>query len=417
MRRRGITQGNIAGQTTIEASSHQSSGFFVKSSGIVLTSRHVVEDAGEIMVILQDTTRLRASLVATAAQSDLALLRVNPGKTVPTVQFGDSDRIRPGDPVFLIGNPFGLGSTVTAGIISALNRNTTESEAGSFLQIDAALNPGNSGGPVFDQDGEVIGVSTALVTSGSATGSVGLGLAIPGNEARFIVGRLLRDGRVRLGWIGIHVQPVTADIAASVGLPASTGSIITQIDDDSSAARAHLGEGDIILRAGGDNAAGPEYLSRKIASSAIGSVATFDIWRDGGERAVPVTIAEMPGNDGGSQSSGLAPHDRSLADRAGWGLIMGSLTPDARAKLGMSSEQTGAMVEDVVLGSAAADRGITAGSVIINVQRVPIVSPADVMLRFREAQQEKRASVLVLMQDRQGRHWIVLPLPQTETTR
>ena len=414
--KKGVTQGNIAGQTSIEASRHQSSGFFVDSSGVVLTSRHVVEDADEIMVILQDTTKLRASLVATVAQNDLALLKVNPGRTVPTVRFGDSDRMRPGDPVFLIGNPFGLGSTVTAGIISALNRNTTESEAGSFLQIDAALNPGNSGGPVFDQDGEVIGVSTALVTSGSATGSVGLGLAIPGNDARFIIDRLLRDGRVRLGWIGIHVQPVTADIADSVGLPAPAGAIVTQIDDGSAAARA-LGDGDIILRVAGDSVAGPESLSRKIASSTIGSVATFGIWREGSERTVPVTIVEMPGSDGGTQSPGSAPHDRSLPDRADLGLIMGSLTPGARAKLGMPSQQTGAIVEDVVPGSAAADRGITAGSAIVNVQRMPIGSPAEVMLRFHEAQQEKRASVLVLVQSRQGRQWIVLPLPRTGTTR
>ena len=173
-------EGNMVGQATIAEHRIQGSGFFIDSAGIIVTNKHVITDAGDIIVILHDTTRLRASVAATATQSDIALLKVNTGRAVPTVTFGDSDDMRPGDPVFVIGNPFGLGSTVTAGIVSALDRNVVESQSGSFFQIDAALNPGNSGGPVFDKNGKVVGVSTALVNPGNENSSVGLGLAIPG---------------------------------------------------------------------------------------------------------------------------------------------------------------------------------------------------------------------------------------------
>ncbi len=260
----------MAGQTKIAEHTIQGSGFFIDPSGILITNRHVIADAGEIFVVLHDTTRLKASVIATAAQSDIALLKVNVGRPVPTVTFGDSDGMRPGDPVFVIGNPFGLGSTVTSGIVSALDRNVTESESGSFFQIDAALNPGNSGGPVFDKAGTVVGVSTALVNPGNENSSVGLGLAIPGNDVQFIVHRLLDNGRVQLGWIGAHVQQVTTDIASAVRLPAVLGSIVTEVDDNSPAARAGLNDGDIILKVGEQDVIGPRSLNREIASATIG---------------------------------------------------------------------------------------------------------------------------------------------------
>ncbi len=265
--RAGAAEGNMAGQAATSEQRTQSSGFFIDPSGIIVTNRHVVQDASEIIVTLHDTTKLKASVLATAAQSDLALLRVSAGKAVSTVSFGDSNRMRPGEPVFIIGNPLGLGSTVTAGIISALDRNTAESQFGSFFQIDAALNRGNSGGPVFNEDGKVIGVSTALVTSGNEGGSVGLGLAIPADDVQFVVSRLLGSGRLQLGWIGAHVQRVTADIATAVGLPAATGSIVTDVEDDSPAAHGGLTDGDIVLKVSGESVTGPQSLNRKIASS------------------------------------------------------------------------------------------------------------------------------------------------------
>jgi serine protease Do len=393
--RAGAAEGNMAGQATTTEQRIQSSGFFVDPSGIIVTNRHVVQDASEIVVTLHDTTRLRASVLAIAAQSDLALLRVNAGKAVPTVSFGDSNRMRPGEPVFIIGNPLGLGSTVTAGIISALDRNTAESQFGSFFQIDAALNHGSSGGPVFNVDGKVIGVSTALVTSGNEGGSVGLGLAIPANDVQFVVSRLLSPGGLRLGWIGAHVQPVTADIATAVGLPAAAGSIVTDVETDSPAAHAGLTDGDIVLKVSGEPVTGPRGLNQKIASSTIGSVAELEVWRDGGQKIVTVVIEASQADRTASESAQSPSGEAVSVDRRDLGLVLGSITESVRAKLGMRPQQAGVLIEDVVAHSAAADHGITAGSLLVNVDRHPVTSLADVQLHIDAARSANKQFVLI----------------------
>ena len=408
--RAGAAEGNMAGQAATSEQRTQSSGFFIDPSGIIVTNRHVVQDASEIIVTLHDTTKLRASVLAAAAQSDLALLRVSAGKAVSTVSFGDSNRMRPGEPVFIIGNPLGLGSTVTAGIISALDRNTAESQFGSFFQIDAALNHGNSGGPVFNEDGKVIGVSTALVTSGNEGGSVGLGLAIPADDVQFVVSRLLGSGRLQLGWIGAHVQRVTADIATAVGLPAATGSIVTDVEDDSPAAHAGLTDGDIVLKVSGESVTGPQSLNRKIASSTIGRVAELEVWRDGGQKIVPVVIAESQADRTASESAQSPSGEAIGVDRRDLGLVLGSITESVRAKLGMKPQQAGVLIEDVVAHSAAADRGITAGSLLVSVDRHPVTSLADVQLHIDAARSANNQFVLMLVEDQQGLQWMALPL-------
>ena len=408
--RTAADQGNMTAQTKVAEHRIQGSGFFIDPSGVLITNRHVIADAGEIFVILHDTTRLKASVIATAAQSDIALLKVNVGRAVPTVTFGDSDGMRPGDPVFVIGNPFGLGSTVTSGIVSALDRNVVESESGSFFQIDAALNPGNSGGPVFNKAGNVIGVSTALVNPGNENSSVGLGLAIPGNDVQFIVHRLLDHGRVQLGWIGARVQPVTTDIASAVGLPATLGSIVTEVEDSSPAAHAGLSNGDIILQVGDRDAPGPRSLNREIASATIGDVARLVVWRNGTRQTIPVTIAESKADSATSQPTAPQTAEAARTVHHDLGLVLGPLSENTRAKLGMTAQQTGVEVQDVLPNSAAADRGITVGSLIMNVHRQPVTSPADVQQRIDAARKENRSVVLVLVRGTQGLRWVVLPL-------
>ena len=408
--RTAAVEGNMSGQTKVAEHRIQGSGFFIDPSGILITNRHVIADAGEIFVVLHDTTRLKASVIATAEQSDIALLKVNVGRAVPTVTFGDSDGMRPGDPVFVIGNPFGLGSTVTAGIVSALDRNVVESESGSFFQIDAALNPGNSGGPVFNKAGTVIGVSTALVNPGSENSSVGLGLAIPGNDVQFIVHRLLDHGRVQLGWIGAHVQPVTTDIASAVGLPGVLGSIVTDVDDNSPAAHAGLNGGDIILQVGDQDVIGPRSLNREIASARIGGVTKLVVWRDGTRQVIPVTIAESKADSAISQSTVSQTGEAAGTVHHDLGLVLSPITETTRVKLGMTSQQPGVEVQDVLPNSAAADRGITAGSLIMNVQRQSVRSPADVQQRIDAARNQNRSFVLVLVRGTQGLRWVVLPL-------
>jgi serine protease Do len=408
--RTAADQGNMTAQTKVAEHRIQGSGFFIDPSGVLITNRHVIADAGEIFVNLHDTTRLKASVIATAAQSDIALLKVNVGRAVPTVTFGDSDGMRPGDPVFVIGNPFGLGSTVTSGIVSALDRNVVESESGSFFQIDAALNPGNSGGPVFNKAGNVIGVSTALVNPGNENSSVGLGLAIPGNDVQFIVHRLLDHGRVQLGWIGARVQPVTTDIASAVGLPATLGSIVTEVEDSSPAAHAGLSNGDIILQVGDRDAPGPRSLNREIASATIGDVARLVVWRNGTRQTIPVTIAESKADSATSQPTAPQTAEAARTVHHDLGLVLGPLSENTRAKLGMTAQQTGVEVQDVLPNSAAADRGITVGSLIMNVHRQPVTSPADVQQRIDAARKENRSVVLVLVRGTQGLRWVVLPL-------
>ena len=401
--------GNIVTQDKVEEKKVQSSGFFINSSGVILTNRHVITDAGEILVTLHDGSRLRASVVAEATSNDIALLRVNAGKQVPTVKFGDSDLLRPGDSVFLIGNPLGLGSTVTSGIVSAVDRNTPDSESASFIQIDAALNVGNSGGPVFNKDGEVVGVSTALATPNNQGGSVGLGLAIPGNDAHIIMDRLVKSDQAQPGWIGVHVQPVTEDIAAALRLAAVSGAIITRIDDDSPAAQAQLNSGDVVLKIDDDDVWGTRKLNRKIAALANGKVSRFTVWRAGSEMLIPVTIGELRSNLPG-QMAVSGPQQTSDMRRPDLGLKLTLVSDHVRAKLGISTNQAGVLVEDVVPNSAAWDHGIIPGSVILKIDHEPVTSAADVLRTLGDARSSNHRFVLLLVRDTEGLRWTPLPI-------
>ncbi len=406
----GPVEGNMVSQPTESDRTDQSSGFFIAPSGLLVTNRHAIAGASEIIVSLHDKTRLKACVLAVAAQSDVAVLKVVPHMPVATVAFGDSDALRPGDRVFLIGNPLGLGSTVTAGIVSALDRNTEQSGFGSFFQIDAALNHGNSGGPVFNAAGEVVGIATALQSPGSEIGSVGLGLAIAGRDARLVVDRLLTEGGLRLGWIGAHIQPVTAEIAAAVQLPAATGSIVTVVDDDSPATRAGLVAGDIILKLADDDGTNPRTLNDRIAGTAAGTVVELTLWRNGAQQTVPVVVGESPADKAMTTPPVSPACGAARPDRPDLGLVLAPLTDDARGKLGLRSHETGVLVSDVLAGTAAGDRAIAPGSVIENVQRRPVAAASDVQAGIAAARQENAPFVLMLVRSAAGLHWVALPL-------
>ncbi len=402
--------GNIASQPSVKQDKTEASGFIIDPSGLIVTNRHAVANAADVIAILNDGTRLRATLLAAADQSDIALLTVDAGRPLPALAFGDSDRLRPGDGVFAIGNPFGLGGTVTSGIVSALDRNTTESEAGSFIQIDAAINHGNSGGPVVDVNGAVIGIGTALFTTASESGSVGISYAIPSDFARFIVNQLRSDGHAVLGWIGAHVESVTGDIAAAVGRVTPGGSIVLSIDPGSPAALAGLSAGDVILKIGGEPVEEPRILNRIIAESRVGSTVGLTIWRGGALQMVPVVIGQAPPPQVGAQTvipEGQAP-GRVVRDDLG--LIVGPVTDNIRHRLGLAATAIGVAVRTVVAHSAAADRGIQAGSLILNIDRLPVLQPPDVQRRIDAARRERRQFVLVLIEDAEGLRWVSLPL-------
>jgi serine protease Do len=413
----GPSEGNMASQPLVTRHVHQASGFFIAASGIIVTNRHAIAGVSEITVTLHDTTRLNACVAAIATQSDIAVLKVDAGGPVATVRFGDSDALRPGDPVFVMGNPLGHGGTVTAGIVSALGRTSPESQFGTFLQIDAPLNEGNSGGPVFNARGELVGVATALFSPGSDGGSVGLGLAIPGNDARLIVDRLLRQGEVRLGWIGVHVQPLTTAIAAAAKLREPAGAIVTAVDDGGPAAQAGLAPGDIVLGIGDAAVLDAHALNTQVAASTVGGAIALTVWRDGARQVVRVVVGNSPADKAPTPAQAAQAEKSSLpvcedvhVARRDLGLVLGPITTDARSMLGLDAHATGVLVTGVAPNSVAAGRGIDAGSLIVNVERHAVTSEGEVQSVIDAAREAKLDYVLVLVRSQQGLHWIALPL-------
>jgi len=403
--------GNMTSQPAVKEEKTQASGFIIDPSGLIVTNRHAVSDAADIMVTLNDGTQLRGTVLAAATQSDIALLKVDAERPLPAVRFGDSDELRPGDPVYVIGNPFGFGSTVTSGIVSALDRQMPESGAGSFIQIDAALNRGNSGGPVFNPRGEVVAISTALYSPAPETGFVGIGYAIPADDARFIINQLRTQGHARLGWIGGHVQPVTADIAAAVGLATPTGSIVLDVGDGTPAAHAGLSTGDIILKVGDRVAPKPLILNREIEQSPIGSTASLTIWRAGAQQVLPVTIGESPADTTGPKAGAGAVQQEVRVVRDDLGLVVGPITEEIARRLGLAAvPRVGVAVSQVVANSVAADHGLMPGTLILNIDRQPVTSSTDMQQRIDAARRNRQGFILLLVQGQSGLHWVSLPL-------
>lgn len=398
---------NLVGQSTVTAKKVQGSGFIIDPAGIIVTNRHTIADATDIIVTLNDTTRLRATVLAAAIHSDIALLKVHAGKALPALHLGNSAELLPGDPILVAGNPLGFGSTFTSGIISALNRVRSESETGSYFQVDAPLNPGNSGGPVFNMAGDVVGISTAFLSPGNDAGSVGLGLAIPSDEARIVIARLEKNGRDRVASIGIRVQPVTDAIAATAGLPAVSASIVTQVDADGPAAKSGLESGDIIEAIDRNDGGSPQKLDRTLGAASVGDVIEIGIWRDGERLLIPVTTVAFPGDD---KTSATVSEKAPVIDGDQLGLVLGPLTRDAREKIGMAADDTGVLVEDVQAGSIAWDRGILAGAAILKVDRQPVTSPAEAQRSIDNVWSTGRRSLLLLVQDGDGRRWVALTM-------
>ncbi len=304
---------------------------------------------------------------------------------------------------------------MTAGIVSALDRNTPESQSNSFIQIDAALNRGNSGGPVFDAGGEVVAIGTALYSTGADTGSVGLGYAIPANDAQFIIRRLRAEGHVNPGWIGARVQSVTADTAAAVGLAAPMGSpmgsIVLAVGDDTPAARAGLSVGDVILKVGDDVVEQPRILNREIAETRVGSTVGLTVWRDGASQVVMVTIGAAPPEPTATKITMPENRQPERVTRDDLGLVVGPVTDDIRRKLALTATpRIGVAVAAVTPHSVAADHGIAPGSLILNVDRLPVTSPPEVQQRIDAARSQRRPFVLMLIQDEGGLRWVSLPL-------
>jgi serine protease Do len=388
------------------------SGFIVDPSGIVVTNNHVIDGADEITVTLQDNTSLKATVIGRDDRVDIAVLQVKSDKPLPAVSFGDSDASRVGDWVLAIGNPFGLGGSVTAGIVSARGRDIRQGPYDDFIQTDAAINKGNSGGPLFNMDGQVIGINTAIYSPSG--GSIGIGFSIPANLAKNVVDQLRNYGHARRGWLGVRIQPVTSDIAESLGLHDTTGSLVAGVVPGGPAEAAKIRNGDIILKFNGQDVKENHSLPRIVAETAIGKEVPVTLQRDGKEVTVTAKVGELPDDQ---QIASADSKESSKPDTAnkptaisGLGLSLAPITADAKDKYQLGANQKGVVVTDVAPDSPAANRGLKPGDVIVEVQQEPVTTPADVQSRVDNVRKQNRKSVLMLIQRQDNLQWVPVPL-------
>jgi serine protease Do len=381
------------------------SGFIIDPAGIVVTNNHVIDGADEITVTLQDGTALKATLVGRDERTDLAVLKVTPEKPLPAVSFGDSDASRVGDWVLAIGNPFGLGGTVTAGIVSARHRDIQQGPYDNFIQTDAAINRGNSGGPLFNMDGEVIGINTAIYSPSG--GSIGIGFSIPANLAKTVVAQLREFGHAKRGWLGVKIQQVTPDIAESLGLKDASGALVAGVESNGPAEKAKIRNGDIILKFNDQDVKEMKNLPRVVAETDINKQVPVTVWRDGKELTLDVTVGELPEEQQAAATPDKAEPTKTL-ELSALGLTLGPITSDARDKFQLAQDQKGVLITDVGQGTPAADRGLKPGDVIVEVQQEEVATPADVQERVEKVKKSGKSSVLMLVQSGDGLRWVPL---------
>ena len=385
------------------------SGFIVDPSGYVVTNNHVIQGAEDITVILRDDTQLKAKLIGADSRADLAVLKVEPpaGKPLPAAKFGNSDKIRVGDWVIAIGNPFGLGHSVTAGIISARGRALSDS-LDDYLQTDAAINKGNSGGPLFNADGEVIGVNTAIY-SPSGT-NAGLAFSIPSNQVKQVTEQLREFGRVRRGWIGVSYQSVTDDIADSFGLDKARGVLVANVTADGPAAQAGIKRNDIILSFGGQDVADLRHFPRLVANARVGSTVDTVVWRQGKQQTLKLKIGEQDQAEKQNASAqGSNPSGKKAPERDGavtstveqLGLTLQKVSDQLREKYGLSDNVKGVVVTRVTPDSPAAEKQLQPGDVIVEVDQKAVTTPQEVADIVGKLQGQKKRSVLLFV-ERQG---------------
>ena len=373
------------------------SGFIISSDGLILTNNHVVAKATEIKIKLLNGKEYDAKLVGRDSKTDLALIKVTPDNDFPKpVVLGDSDAMRVGDWVMAVGNPFGLGNTVTTGIISAKSRILGEGPYDDFLQTDAAINPGNSGGPLFNMQGQVIGINTAIIAQGQ-----GIGFAIPINMAKELLPQL-KKGKVVRGWIGLMIQDITPELAKSFGLKSTKGVLVSEVVQGSPAEKAGLLRGDIILRFDGKEIKNAHMLSQMAAATAPNTQAKIDLLRNGEEKTISVELGTMPE---GEQNI-VSPEEKS-----DWGMRVQELTPQLAHQLGLEPGTTGVVISEVNNGSPAAAAGLRPGDLITEVNREAIKNLND----YRQALQKvKKGENLLLLIKRAGGSFYTVLTPSTD---
>lgn len=379
------------------------SGFFIDAEGHVVTNHHVVGNADKIEIILKNGKTHQATLVGSDPKTDLALLKVNSDEAFAFAAFGDSKTAKVGDWVIALGNPFGLGHTATTGIVSARGRDIGAGPYDDFLQIEAPINRGNSGGPTFNVRGEVVGVNTAII---SPTGvSAGIGFAIPSNLARDVVAQLKANGQVARGWLGVHIQTVSADLAEGLGLDKAEGALVSDVTPDSPAANSGIRQGDVIVAVGEERIEKPRELPRLIAAIPAEDTADLTVIRNGKEQKIAVRIGKMPGAKHASAAQPDAP-----AKTPRLGLAVAPLDDALRKQFKIEQATAGVVVVDVDADSVAAEKGLRPGDVIRQIGGEPVKQPDDISKAVRTADDSNRKAVLILINRNGNNRYVALPL-------
>jgi serine protease Do len=379
----GTAPGQKPRQETMRA---LGSGFIVDPDGYIVTNNHVIDGAQKITVTLTTGENLKAKLIGRDARTDLALLKVDAGKKLPAVSFGDSDKMRVGDWVLAVGNPFGLGGTVTAGIVSARGRHLEGDSIVDFIQTDAPINRGNSGGPTFNEDAEVIGVNTAIYSPNG--GSVGLGFAIPSNVVKKVVADLREHGSVDRGWLGVQIQPMSPDLAESLGLKEPKGALVASVVPDSPAAKAGFHSGDVITKWNDKEVDSPGALVRLVAGDHAGEKAKATVWRDGAETTIGVTTGKMPKNEQVAEGSGSGQEQGSGSASAQTALGLGvvDLTAATRRQYSLPADVKGVVVANVDDNGSADEQGIQPGDVIESVGLQAVTNAQDFVAKVKASE-------------------------------
>jgi serine protease Do len=398
---RGGQGGPRGGDSQPHKTNSLGSGFIIDASGIVVTNNHVIADADEINVIMNDGTKIKAEIVGIDKKTDLAVLKFKPPKQLVAVKFGDSDKLRLGEWVIAIGNPFSLGGTVTAGIVSARNRDIASGPYDNYIQTDAAINRGNSGGPLFNLDGEVIGVNTLIISP--TGGSIGIGFAVPSKTVIGVVDQLRQFGELRRGWLGVRIQQVTDEIAESLNIKPPRGALIAGVEDKGPAKPAGIEPGDVVVRFDGKEIKEPKDLSRVVADTAVGKEVDVVVIRKGEEQTKRVTLGRLEDNDKPQPAAVKSPEpaEKPVTQKA-LGLDLANLSKDLRSRYKIKDSVKGVVITSVDGTSDAAEKRLAPGEVIVEVAQEAVSNAADIKKRVDQLKKDGKKSVLLLVANSEG---------------
>jgi len=379
------------------------SGFVLNADeGIIITNNHVIADADEITINFSDGDTLKAELVGTDPKTDIAVLKVDPDeKDLTAVSFGNSEKARIGDWVMAIGNPFGLGGSVTLGIVSAVGRDISSGPYDNFIQTDAAINRGNSGGPLFNMDGEVVGINTAIISPSG--GSIGIGFSIPANLATRVVDQLVEFGETRRGWLGVQIQSVTDEIAESLGLDEAKGALISGVVSDGPAEKSGIQSGDVILTFDGKEVAEMRDLPRIVADTPVNTEVQVEVLRKGDRQTIDVTLGRL--EDGEKQLASLtqgSSDDDEPASLSVLGLKLAQIDDKTREESNIAEDVKGLVILDVDKGSSAEDKNIKAGDVIVQIDQQPVENLEDAQAQIEELKEQDRKKALLMVASNTG---------------